>query len=84
MADNSNDNGSDFMTPLFVVFLVLKLSGTIDWSWWLVTAPLWVPLAIAVIVLVVGGIVCLVAIFVVFIFETIELVKAWIQRRRSK
>lgn len=26
----------------FVVFLVLKLVGVLDWSWWLVTAPLWV------------------------------------------
>lgn len=33
-------------TPLFLVFLVLKLTGTIDWSWWGVTAPLWAPLAV--------------------------------------
>lgn len=26
---------------LFVVFLILKLTGSIDWSWWWVTAPLW-------------------------------------------
>lgn len=26
---------------LFLVFLVLKLTGYIDWSWWWVTAPLW-------------------------------------------
>jgi hypothetical protein len=25
----------------FVVFLVLKLTGYIAWSWWWVTAPLW-------------------------------------------
>lgn len=27
----------------FILFLALKLSGHIDWSWWWVTAPLWVP-----------------------------------------
>ena len=27
---------------LFVVFLVLKLTHVINWSWWWVTAPLWV------------------------------------------
>jgi hypothetical protein len=32
---------------LFVVFLVLKLTGNIDWSWWWITAPLWVPVALA-------------------------------------
>lgn len=26
---------------LFIVFLVLKLTGSIAWSWWWVTAPLW-------------------------------------------
>lgn len=27
---------------VFVVFLVLKLTGYIDWSWWWVTSPLWI------------------------------------------
>ena len=30
----------------FVVFLVLKLTGLINWSWWWVTAPLWIPAAL--------------------------------------
>lgn len=28
-------------SAVFLIFLVLKLCGTIDWSWWWVTAPLW-------------------------------------------
>lgn len=28
---------------LFIVFLILKLTDTIDWSWWWVTSPLWIP-----------------------------------------
>jgi hypothetical protein len=32
---------------LFLVFLVLKLTNVISWSWWWVTSPLWIPLAIA-------------------------------------
>ena len=32
---------------LFIVFLILKLTGNIDWSWWWITFPLWVsPLTI--------------------------------------
>ncbi len=27
---------------VFVVFLVLKLTKKINWSWWWVTSPLWV------------------------------------------
>ena len=34
---------------LFVVFLVLKLTGVIGWSWWWVTVPVWGPFALAVI-----------------------------------
>lgn len=29
-------------TLLFLVFLVLKLTNVITWSWWWITAPLWI------------------------------------------
>ena len=38
---------------LFVVFLILKLTGTIDWSWWWVTSPLWIPICIVIVFLVI-------------------------------
>ncbi|MEE8522166.1 MAG: transmembrane Fragile-X-F protein [Gemmatimonadota bacterium] len=28
-------------TVVFIVFLVLKLTDVIAWSWWFVTMPLW-------------------------------------------
>ena len=40
-----------FTGLLFLVFLVLKLTGQIDWSWWWVTAPLWVAPAVVILVL---------------------------------
>lgn len=43
---------------LTIVFVVLKLTGVIHWSWWLVLLPLWGPFAL---LLVVAGIVALVA-----------------------
>lgn len=36
---------------LFFIFLTLKLAGVgvvSTWSWWCVTAPLWVPIALAI------------------------------------
>jgi membrane protein YdbS with pleckstrin-like domain len=43
MSDSSTkSSGFSLSTLLFVVFLVLKLTHTIDWSWWWVTAPLWI------------------------------------------
>ena len=36
---------------LFLVFLILKLCKVITWSWWWVTAPLWIPLGLTLIVI---------------------------------
>ena len=41
-------SGIGFGTLLFVIFLILKLTHTIDWSWWWVTAPLWLPISILI------------------------------------
>ena len=35
---------------LFLTFLILKLTGVIDWSWWWITAPLWGCFALAAVV----------------------------------
>ncbi len=32
---------STFLSLLGLLFIALKLTGYITWSWWLVTAPLW-------------------------------------------
>ena len=56
MAEKSS-NGIGFGTVLFLVFLVLKLTGNINWSWWWVTSPLWIPLTLGVIVLCVIGLI---------------------------
>lgn len=42
MSESSTTSGTGFSSVLFIVFLVLKLIGVIDWSWWWVTAPLWI------------------------------------------
>lgn len=47
-AQASNNSGINFFGALFLVFLALKLSGYIDWSWWWVTAPLWLGFVIVI------------------------------------
>lgn len=42
-------------TLLLVLFIGLKLTGNIDWSWWWVFSPVWVPLSIALILALVYG-----------------------------
>jgi uncharacterized membrane protein YjfL (UPF0719 family) len=52
MSENNNtNNGISFSTALFLIFLVLKLTKVIEWSWWWVTLPLWGGIAFAVILL---------------------------------
>lgn len=43
---NISEGGLSFSSILFLVFLVLKLTNVIDWSWWWVTSPLWIPIII--------------------------------------
>lgn len=38
--------GCSFSTILGIVFIVLKLTGVISWSWVWVLAPFWIPLAL--------------------------------------
>ena len=44
MSEQKTSNVSGLGTILFIVFLILKLTNVIDWSWWWVTAPLWIPI----------------------------------------
>lgn len=46
--------GMGLGTILFLIFLVLKLTDYITWSWWWVTAPLWIPAGIFVGVAIIG------------------------------
>ena len=44
-------NNSKFFTGvLAIVFITLKLTGLIAWSWWWVLAPIWIPLAILLVI----------------------------------
>ena len=48
MATNNvtNTGGCGFFGLLTIVFITLKLTGYITWSWWWVLAPMWMPLAV--------------------------------------
>lgn len=57
---NSSSGGIDFCGLLAIVFITLKLLGLIAWPWVWVLAPLWVPLAAAVLIVFVALIVAIV------------------------
>jgi hypothetical protein len=46
MSNQSTNGGIGLTTILFLIFLTLKLTNNIDWSWWWVFSPLWIPIAL--------------------------------------
>lgn len=57
MSENNKNTviggGLTFLQVLFLIFLVLKLTGktvVASWSWWWVTAPLWGGFAIVAVI----------------------------------
>jgi hypothetical protein len=44
--NNESSSGIGFVGLLTIVFIVLKLTSVIDWSWWWVLAPLWIGFAL--------------------------------------
>lgn len=54
MSDNRTTTGGvGFFGLLGIVFIVLKLTGFIDWEWWIVLSPIWGSALLAIIVFVV-------------------------------
>lgn len=56
--DNSNNNrssaaggGLSILGVVEIVFIILKLLGIINWSWWIVLIPLWIDLGITLLVI---------------------------------
>ncbi len=46
----SSNGGVGFTGLLAILFIGLKLTGYIDWSWWWVLSPLWVSVILIVVI----------------------------------
>ena len=53
MSSESSSGGIGFCGLLTIVFIVLKLTKYIDWSWLWVFSPLWIPVALLLLILLV-------------------------------
>ena len=49
----TNNGGVGFAGMLTILFIGLKLTECITWSWWLVLSPLWISFALLIIILIV-------------------------------
>ena len=50
MENQTASGGLSFGGVLTLTFIILKLTGNIDWSWWWVLSPIWIPILLVVIV----------------------------------
>ncbi len=55
--NSSSSSGIGFTGLLTIVFIVLKLTGYISWSWWWVLSPIWIGLALILVIGVVVGLI---------------------------
>ncbi len=57
MAEKSTSSGIGFTGLLTIVFIVLKLTKVIAWSWAWVLSPIWIPIAVLLFLLIISKIV---------------------------
>ncbi len=48
MSSSNSSGGIGFLGALGILFIGLKLTNSISWSWWLVLLPIWGPIAVMV------------------------------------
>ncbi|TFG20457.1 MAG: hypothetical protein EU530_03065 [Promethearchaeota archaeon] len=84
--DNRNRNvsrGMSLPSVLLLIFIILKLTGTIDWSWLWVLSPLWIGASLGCLFFVIIGLILLTAVVGIANKESrvIAGIKNWLQRK---
>lgn len=72
ISDIMKSNGISLSMIVFIIFLVLKLTDNIDWSWWWVTSPLWLPMLSVIVVLIFVFILSIIVAFISGIFNLLK------------
>jgi len=44
--------GTSLGTLLTVVFIILKLTNVINWSWWWVLSPIWISFSLSILIII--------------------------------
>ncbi len=47
----TNNGGIGFIGLLTIAFIVLKLTGVINWSWLWVLSPIWIMVALSILII---------------------------------
>ena len=59
--NNVTSGGIGVCGLLGVAFIVLKLCKVINWSWWWVTAPFWIPVGIVIVMIFIAAVLLAIA-----------------------
>jgi len=51
-SNSSSSSGVNFFGLLTILFITLKLTNVIDWSWWLVLLPLYGSITAAILIVI--------------------------------
>jgi hypothetical protein len=78
---NKASNGIGLPGVLFLIFLILKLTGNIDWSWWWVTSPIWIPLGV---VLIISFFIIIFIILLLISGESLEKIKSRFEKTKQQ
>ena len=57
----TTNGGIGFLGALTILFIALKLTHVINWSWWWVLSPIWIPIAVVL------GIIAIIAIMMLIV-----------------
>lgn len=57
MINNNNSGSIGFVGLLTLAFIILKLTGCISWSWWLVLSPVLIELGLILLMLIILGLI---------------------------
>lgn len=57
MSESKSSGGIGFFGLLTIVFIVLKLCHVITWSWIWVLSPIWSPVFVGIIILLIIGVI---------------------------
>lgn len=68
--------GIGFCGLLGIVFITLKLCGVINWSWWWVLAPIWIPFCFTI------SIILIILIFTAF-FLRVSKIKSFFDDKKG-
>lgn len=55
--ENNKPGGIGIAGLLTIIFIVLKLTNNIDWSWWWVLSPIWISLLLIIFILIIISII---------------------------